>query len=846
MTVELQTFFGCDLRDLTTQLGLNQNPSVWTFSVVRDHGQAFSLAEEPREGIRKMEHVTLGALDMWGVVQSWEEQQIGISGSGLYTVRMTDMRTAMDGAEVVLNAPLGINFGQNVIPVYSEAGEDINSGIQYNHIRTSVENATLSYGSIRYRIDLSRVTATDRSVDGVIIPYRIRGGAMSLIALIQQVADDNGWDWIVDTSAPDANGVHTVFVTPLKRGIASLDMNGLASQHAGEVIRLNVGSEAREEVTRTVLFGAAQQYLSQEDASDFKPFWGFTEEGDVLEQPEFRILTLNGTPRRRVTSIEEMERALNNEITDLPDDELQALRSYAEDFWGKRFYAHIRDDLIDENGEPWVDVVSAGWWPSLRNPERFKKDGELRFSTDDGRWTSFVKLPDPGNSGGEWETSILTSQNILGTGFRRFYMKASVERVDLNRTEEARRRRGSIILVTLPHAMTAIKTSVVDGEQVTRKTRLSALDEVYVPIMDRRRVYGPWTSDDIIPEPLRAAGKTRVIIDSSLSPWTFGYRGIGHTQAVNNMNAISRAKVRTYVSPLTEVDTGELEVAGLPKQNLGTEIGTGTNITSIVVSYSIQGIRTTYKCNLYTHELGRYQKYYQDLVEKLRRDQLRNQNTLYPQQNYWALDKEANAAKKDVPLDERASDGGVGGGSFVAEVISREDNGPFYLCRIQKEVVVNGFVTLEPAMVGGVATTNLSEHPEAPARIPIGTYVRIRPARRIQLTDNVGQAVVAVSAWVMEEQAPTPEILTASVASNVGNIGTGPRYSVEVVSGSTGMLTNSELSKLTLGVVNKGEPLGSPGYLRTGEEITINWIKEDDQTYTPVTNTALNIFVSPE
>ena len=265
-------------------------------------------------------------------------------------------------------------------------------------------------------------------------------------------------------------------------------------------------------------------------------------------------------------------------------------------------------DLIDANGEPWIDVTSAGWWNSGAAPELLPKEGELKFGTDDGRWTSFIKLNDPGILGGEWDNSFLISPNVLGTGFRRFYMKTSVERVDLNRSETSVFRRGSIFLVTLPTSLVVNKSNTVDGEKVIRQTRMSTLAEVYLALLDRRHMYGPWSSDDVIPARLRAEGKTRVQADTSLAPWTFGYRGISNTQAYTNMNAVARAKVRTYVSRLTEIDTGELEVADLPSVNLGTEIGSGTNITSILVSYSVQGIRTTYKCNLYSHELGRYQR----------------------------------------------------------------------------------------------------------------------------------------------------------------------------------------------------------------------------------------------
>jgi hypothetical protein len=296
-----------------------------------------------------------------------------------------------------------------------------------------------------------------------------------------------------------------------------------------------------------------------------------------------------------------------------------------------------------------------------------------------------------------------------------------------------------------------------------------------------------------------------------------------------------------------EIDTGELEVAGLPAVNLGTAIGYGANITSIVCSYDIKGIRTVYKCATYTSELGRYQRYYQELVDKMRRDAQRRNNTHYPQANYWAMNKELSGLKKAITSIGGEGIGGAGGDTnFVAKVISRESSGPFYLCQIYKQQVVNGWVTQAPAMAGGVKVTNLSEHTDAPARVPLGSFVRIRPARQIKLTNSVGQAIATISAWVMEEPPPTPENLTATIVSSAGSTARGPTYRIEVREGSFEALADGERAKLAAPVVNIGETPGSAGNLAVGTEVSVAWVLGDDQRYSPVIEHHPDIFKREE
>jgi len=843
MEIQQKIIFGCYLRSFGAQFGWNQNPTTYNMSVVEDESHHFTLAGLPRQGMRHIEHIQIGSLDFYGLIQMWDNQIINVAGSGVYSVRMTDMRPAMDCVQVVVQSPTGVNLGENVVLVQPETNEDLVGGVKYSTIKNRIESVIYKYGEISFRVNLSDITTTSRTIQSTTglnerIPYRVRGSAMSLIEFINQVADDHGFEWYVDTVK---NGsVYDVYVRTLQRKVVSLDMDGLASQYPNSVIRLVTGVENRDEVTRTIVLGANKQTLTKYNGSLLKPFWGFDDEGGVLTSPRFKIVSREGIIRTRFTSIDEMKDALNGRITNLPEEELKALTSYAENHWGRTFYIDIPASLIDSDNVPWIDTVNEGWWEDNTSPESLPTDGQLKFGVSDGRWVAFAVLNNPSTVGGEWADQVVDSSDLLGTGQNRYYMKISVDRVDLYKVPGApSNKRGSILLITFPvplEVLIGTRTSYGALETNGEVSRMTQVGSVYIPIIDRRDSYGPWTSDTLIPPQLRLPGKTRVVFDSSLTPWAYSYRGMSMDDAIDIMNKIAYARIRTYTHRITEFDTGELEVPGLPTVNLGTAIGRGTNITNISVSYDIRGVTTVYKCNLYTNELGRYQRYYQELIDKLKRDQARQQYPEYPEDIF-----------KDPP-EHRVNRGAGGDGSIVAKIISRDSDHPWYMCQIHKQTLVNGYVQLVPAAIFNVAVTNLSEYPDAPAHLPIGMFLRIKPAKWGLYPDRyTSNNIVAVTAWVVEEALPSPPELKCTIARSLNppssKVGP-PNYEVTVVEGDTSMFTDSELNLLDT-VLNLGEPYSGPGYIPVGTAVSVRWVEQENHTFKPYIDQAMNVFMYP-
>jgi hypothetical protein len=165
---------------------------------------------------------------------------------------------------------------------------------------------------------------------------------------------------------------------------------------------------------------------------------------------------------------------------------------------------------------------------------------------------------------------------------------------------------------------------ILEASGITTKTRLKTLKNTYLALLDQRETYGPWSNRD------NATGRTDVIIDSSLTPWTFGYRGIINSTGMDLLDQIARAKIKTVADISLDAITAELEVAGVPAVNIGDQLQTTGVITIINIIFAINGIRTTYKARQWTNELSKYLRQQQDLIDKLRRQAIEFNNSIQP------------------------------------------------------------------------------------------------------------------------------------------------------------------------------------------------------------------------
>jgi len=89
--------FGGSVRNISVNLGINQNSTVVTTTVLKD-GQPITVSN------RQLVDISIGAFEFRGVVQSWNQTKVDRAGSGIYQVRMTDTKPVLDSAQVIIGS----------------------------------------------------------------------------------------------------------------------------------------------------------------------------------------------------------------------------------------------------------------------------------------------------------------------------------------------------------------------------------------------------------------------------------------------------------------------------------------------------------------------------------------------------------------------------------------------------------------------------------------------------------------------------------------------------------------------------------------------------------------------
>jgi hypothetical protein len=905
--------FNGRVKTINTSLGFNQNSTVITTTIVRD-GLPITVAN------RQLVDISIGALDFVGVVQSWTEAKTDVAGTGVYQVRITDTKPVLEAAQVIIGSSFNdaktaaYDYGQNVIPIVFQSATQLSDGIPFSVIQSSIESATIRYGTEDYTVVFD-FTLPDR---GSSVEYSMKGKAMSLVDLISQAANDHGLDWYVTTTSTTiTSGIqigqtrNVISVKMFGRSnITDVTVNQLAALHQNEVIRRHEGDENRDAIQKVVLIGGYRSYLHQADGSLWSQFWGFDSNGNKRSQP--------------VYSTDVMEQVINNDFTseDYSERDVQKILSYANEFWGRKFIGLITPPTaISSNGRSWVTPTSAAWNESDTIPMDFSRDGQLKFQNEDGRWITFASLPLPGlrfSTGVrltyQWDDELFSNTNSYIDDDGNISVKASLEIVDgfseieywleqfiiymLNQddfTSVSNSRVRFIIsnpemssvvrldFIRLTRSINdelteiangtliytdAVKNSFREGfsdqyfvltlatplrvrttekDTVTNeatgesevvdkitKTRLETLDNTYLALLDQRQTYGPWLTGNT------SIGRTEVIIDSSLTPWSFGYRGINNTTGQELLDIVALARIKTIADVTLDAKTAELEVAGLPAVNIGDQLQTTGTITSLDIIFDIKGIRTIYKSLQYTNDLSKHIRQQQDLLDSLRRQAAEFNNTMQPQQDDYTLDRALRTLKKELPEPPvDVSNEGVQRVSkqLLGRIYARSSNTEpkYHLTPMAWVSDVFGELSLvqDPQVFGNyLNVVNMGERQTAPGRLPIGTDVQVN---EFSVTEG------GIVSYYMDVAAPAPQSFTASVVGSVSN--ERPLYHVVPIVNSVQQinLLPSELLALN-SVLNIGEPENFKGYLGVGTEVTVAWNENADGSFTPFIEQQLNLF----
>jgi len=690
-------------------------------------------------------------------------------------------------------------------------------------------------------------------------PYVIKSGVFTISELISKVADDHGLDWVVDTDVV-GNIVKVKLITRNSRGNVNLSLAQLKNLHRNEITREKEGKEHRDPSLRVVMVGGYRNFLGRViDETKIFQYWGTNENGTERTEPKFGRTT--------------MEKILNNAFD--PDEfteaKVQEILNYANEFWGRKFKFAFTGNDLDEDGNVWYLPASAGWWETIGRPGNLNNDGIFKFQTDDGRWVPMAKLPEPGlrtitgpglitigqasqtgfipdsTDGSDvvnfsWSDKVYSDPNVHSQNENRdIYMKAQVEAQD------------DFFLITLATPLRVKKTAVLDQQQQSIQTRAEFLEDMYFAVIDQRLQYGPWydtkfnTGKLFIQSPPTALsqGKTKVVVNTSLVPWAFGYRGITNQQGVDLIEQVVGAEIKTIDDNTIDADTFELEVAGLPKVNIARQINKTAMVTNMAVSYSIGGIRTVYRSRQFTDEFSRFKKDRDDLVSELKRQSDQKNNSLNPPSDDFAIQKEVRGALRKEIFDSQTGDtlrdlrdSNLFQETFLGVVEERSGTTePKYNIQPkawQQDAFGSLSLVNDPDRAGRfLDVINFAEDSSKPGRLPVGTQVEVKPFS----VNNLG-----VVSYYISKSVNKPTQMAALIEGPAAGAGSTPFYQLTPTStAQTGNLIASELAALS-STENIGEPSNRAGTISTGTQVTVMWQENSDGTFTPVIEQQLNKF----
>ena len=131
-----------------------------------------------------------------------------------------------------------------------------------------------------------------------------------------------------------------------------------------------------------------------------------------------------------------------------------------------------------------------------------------------------------------------------------------------------------------------------------------------IPQESTRYSFGPWGT---ISDEMSFAGKAEIEKNESLRPESFG--------GWDGLNIAGGIMATAGVTKPIDVESGSVEIAGLPEANLGDRLQDGPYITDISVSISpTGGVKTSYKMNTYTLNFGKLAKYNVDRISRINKN----------------------------------------------------------------------------------------------------------------------------------------------------------------------------------------------------------------------------------
>lgn len=373
---------------------------------------------------------------------------------------------------------------------------------------------------------------------------------------------------------------------------------------------------------------------------------------------------------------------------------------FASEFYGKQFLVTIPN--VDATREPDTDKVRVSLEPvqagfiedtawNLAISNNLIPNNFVQLANEDGRFPPYVRY----DNIVDLDFSAIPEQSIVyndakTSAFIKCTVKQGVAFEDVSSTSGAR---AVIVLPGIVRDILIYKAhfngvtggrmdeEILAGDATEEEKErlvnaygvdnLSAAQEgmavvpnlAAIPLQDNTKVYGPW-------EKVGANGKMAIEQDETLVPWNYG--------GFAEMNIVGNAKVANNVSFQQELETGSIEVPGIPTFTMGAQIASaGPYVTDINVSIGENGVTSTYTFSTWTQRFGKILKSNADrfsiLAKKNAKTELKLRERKVASEGLNNLEKVIRNLKKP-----KRKGGGSSHGMIVGEGIPASGGEGFY------------------------------------------------------------------------------------------------------------------------------------------------------------------------
>jgi hypothetical protein len=372
-------FLGATVVSFNSSLGLGATESSLNIDLVEDCEASPPDSFLPKDGsiiVGAPVYLEAGSFNFGGILTAWSYNQ---GGSGrTYNAKVVDPRQLLENTVVIVDSYLGdpvqaINYfnayayweGQVLQGNCNVFGDSLSGerGMPYQKIVAALQGmAPVIYSPTGYQYTIN----FNSFPQGLPEYYRVVGPSVTILQLLQDVCDVLGYDFYVSLSP---GNIINIGLIDLRNPPGSF--GNIIASYDGTAIELSYGQELRNEITKSVLFGEKQHYLSQ--VTKFHHFFGedFINGAYVPVTP-FKYDVCGFWISKMVDSMNiTLNKPLaNNGPYTIHELDIRAAMA-SQDVWKKR--------VMDANIAGTLNAAIRANWPALQEDQAGKAlDGEIQ------------------------------------------------------------------------------------------------------------------------------------------------------------------------------------------------------------------------------------------------------------------------------------------------------------------------------------------------------------------------------------------------------------------------------------------------------------------------------------